>query len=127
MDSLDAPKTPRDQRRGVTPRALIVDDDPGFLEGLSEVVKREGFEVFGAESLKQAREEIAAHQPDILLIDLELPDGSGLDLLEDFGGAASPELVLITGHASVETAKHAHPGHWRRRRRETTRRCRQHR
>ncbi|HSF15829.1 MAG TPA: sigma-54 dependent transcriptional regulator [Vicinamibacteria bacterium] len=91
----------------MTPRALIVDDDSGFLLGLSEVVKREGFEVFGAESLKQAREEIAAHQPDILLIDLELPDGSGLDLLEDFEGTASPEVVLITGHASVETAVEA--------------------
>ncbi|HXV64291.1 MAG TPA: sigma-54 dependent transcriptional regulator [Vicinamibacteria bacterium] len=91
----------------MTPRALIVDDDSGFLLGLSEVVKREGFEVLGAESLKQAREEIAAHQPDILLIDLGLPDGSGLDLLEDFEGTASPEVVLITGHASVETAVEA--------------------
>jgi two-component system response regulator AtoC len=91
----------------VTPRALIVDDDPGFRLGLSEVVKREGFEVFGAESLKHAREAIAAQQPDILLIDLELPDGSGLDLLDDFEGTASPEVVLITGHASVETAVEA--------------------
>ena len=91
----------------MTPRALIVDDDPGFRLGLSEVVKREGFEGFGAESLKQAREEIAAQQPDILLIDLELPDGSGLDLVDDFEGTASPEVVLITGHASVETAVEA--------------------
>ena len=68
VGSLDAPETPRDRRHNVKPRALIVDDDPGFRLGLSEVVKREGFEVFGAESLKQAREEIAAQQPDILLI-----------------------------------------------------------
>ena len=107
LDSLDAPESASRSERNVTPRALIVDDDSGFLLGLSEVVKREGFEVFGAESLKQAREEIAAHQPDILLIDLELPDGSGLDLLEDFEGTASPEVVLITGHASVETAVEA--------------------
>jgi DNA-binding NtrC family response regulator len=86
---------------------LIVDDDPGFLLGLSEVVKREGFEVIGADSLKQAREKIAAQQPDILLADLVLPDGSGIDLLEDFEGTASPEFVLITGQASVETAVEA--------------------
>ena len=43
-----------------TPRALIVDDDPGFLMGLSEVVKREGFAVTSADTLKQAREELAA-------------------------------------------------------------------
>ena len=87
-----------------TPRALIVDDDPGFLMGLSEVVKREGFAVTGAGTLKQAREEIAVNPPDIVLVDLQLPDGSGLDLLEEFAGTASPEVVLITGNASVETA-----------------------
>jgi DNA-binding NtrC family response regulator len=86
---------------------LIVDDDPGFLMGLSEVVKREGFAVTGAGTLKQAREEIAVNPPDIVLVDLQLPDGSGLDLLEDFAGTASPEVVLITGNASVETAVEA--------------------
>ena len=87
-----------------TPRALIVDDDPGFLAGLAELVKREGFAVASAGTLKQAREEIAAHPPDILLVDLHLPDGSGLDLLEGFEAASAPEVVLITGSASVETA-----------------------
>jgi DNA-binding NtrC family response regulator len=86
------------------PRALIVDDDPGFLAGLSELVKREGFAVTGASSLKQARHEIAAGPPDILLVDLNLPDGSGLSLLEDFEPVSAPEVVLITGHASVDTA-----------------------
>ena len=67
------------------PRALIVDDDPGFLSGLVELVKREGFAVSSATSLKQAREEIAANPPDILLVDLNLPDGSGLKLLRGRG------------------------------------------
>jgi DNA-binding NtrC family response regulator len=86
------------------PRALIVDDDPGFLQGLAELVRREGFAVASAGSLKKAREEIAANPPDILLVDLRLPDGSGLDLLGGLDSASSPELVLITGDASVETA-----------------------
>lgn len=86
---------------------MIVDDDPGFLQGLSEVVGREGFEVTGAGTLKQAREAIASSPPDIVLVDLQLPDGSGLDLLEDVDGAGAPEVVLITGHASVETAVEA--------------------
>jgi DNA-binding NtrC family response regulator len=87
-----------------TSRALIVDDDTGFLEGLSELVRREGFDVRGAVTLKQAREEIAANPPDILLVDLHLPDGSGLALLEDFEPRSAPEVVLITGSASVDTA-----------------------
>jgi len=84
------------------PRALIVDDDLELLQVLTEFVKREGFAVTGASTLSQAREEIAASPPDILLVDIHLPDGNGLDLLD--GLEADPEVVLITGNASVETA-----------------------
>jgi DNA-binding NtrC family response regulator len=86
---------------------LIVDDDLGFLAGLAELVKREGFAVTSASTLKQAREEIAQDPPDILLVDLNLPDGQGLSLLEGFEPASAPEVVLITGNASVETAVEA--------------------
>jgi DNA-binding NtrC family response regulator len=86
------------------PRALIVDDDPGFLLGLAELVRREGFAVASASSLKDAREQITLQAPDILLVDLRLPDGSGLDLLEAFEPHAAPEVLLITASASVETA-----------------------
>jgi two-component system response regulator AtoC len=86
------------------PRALIVDDDPAFLAGLSELVKREGFDVRSASSLEQARAELAANPPDILLVDLHLPGGSGLSLLDGLEPASAPEVVLITGAASVETA-----------------------
>jgi two-component system, NtrC family, response regulator AtoC len=87
-----------------TPLALIVDDDLGFQAGLAELVKREGFAVASAGTLKQARAEIAANPPDILLVDLHLPDGSGLSLLEGFEPQSAPEVVLITGSASIETA-----------------------
>jgi DNA-binding NtrC family response regulator len=87
-----------------TPRALIVDDDLGFLAGLAELVKREGFGVATASTLQQARAEIAANPPDILLVDLYLPDGSGIDLLQGFEPVSAPEVILITGSASVETA-----------------------
>ena len=86
------------------PRALIVDDDPGFLAGLSELVKREGFAVQSVSSLEQARAELAANPPDILLVDLHLPGGSGLSLLDGLEPASAPEVVLITGAASIETA-----------------------
>ncbi len=86
------------------PRALIVDDDPAFLAGLSELVKREGFAVQSASSLEQARAELAANPPDILLVDLHLPGGSGLSLLDGLEPASAPEVVLITGSASIETA-----------------------
>jgi two-component system response regulator AtoC len=86
------------------PRALIVDDDLEVLQVLAEFVKREGFVASVASTIGQAREEIAANPPDILLVDIQLPDGSGLDLLDGLHAAADPEVVLITGNASVETA-----------------------
>jgi two-component system, NtrC family, response regulator HydG len=86
------------------PRALIVDDDLEVLQVLAEFGKREGFVASVASTIGQAREEIAANPPDILLVDIQLPDGSGLDLLDGLDAAADPEVVLITGNASVETA-----------------------
>jgi DNA-binding NtrC family response regulator len=87
-----------------TPLALIVDDDRGFALGLSRLVQAEGFQVTSAHSVEEARAQIAVRRPDIVLADLRLPDGSGADLLDGFEGVAVPELVLITAHASVETA-----------------------
>ena len=86
------------------PRALIVDDDLEVLQVLAEFVKRAGFVASVASTIVQAREEMAANPPDILLVDLQLPDGSGLDLLDGLDASADPEVVLITGNASVETA-----------------------
>jgi DNA-binding NtrC family response regulator len=85
-------------------RALIVDDDSAFVSGLAEVVKREGFTVATAGTLREARRELADAPPDLLLVDLFLPDGSGMDLLEGLEPPGGPEVVLITGNASLETA-----------------------
>jgi DNA-binding NtrC family response regulator len=86
---------------------LIVDDDPAVLQVLGEFVKREAYTVSSAATLSKAREEIAASPPDIVLVDIHLPDGSGLDLLDASEPSAVPEVVLITGNASVETAVEA--------------------
>ena len=87
------------------PHALIVDDDLSFQLAFAEVVQREGFTIATAPSLKEAREELARNPPHVLFLDLNLPDGSGIDLLEDLEG--HPETVLITGQASVQTAVEA--------------------
>jgi DNA-binding NtrC family response regulator len=86
------------------PHALIVDDNPDVVEVLTEFVKREGFSAAGASTIREAREQLLARPPDILLVDIQMPDGSGLDLLDGIEDAADPEVVLITGNASVETA-----------------------
>jgi DNA-binding NtrC family response regulator len=87
------------------PHALIVDDDLSFQLGLAEVVQQEGFTTATGASLKEAREELGRNPADVLLVDLNLPDGNGLELLQ--GMDTLPETVLITGQASIATAVEA--------------------
>ena len=89
------------------PHALLVDDDVNFVLGLAEVVGREGFTTKTATSLKEARNEIGKAVPDVLLIDLHLPDGSGIDVVKELEESPGPEIVLITGHGTIETAVEA--------------------
>jgi DNA-binding NtrC family response regulator len=86
------------------PHALLVDDDVDTLESLQELVAREGFTVATAPSLKAARENMALQRPDVVLLDLVLPDGDGMDLFQDVESRATTEVVMITGHASIETS-----------------------
>ncbi|HZO09617.1 MAG TPA: response regulator, partial [Myxococcota bacterium] len=89
------------------PKALLVDDDDGFVFGLAEAVKREGFEVRTAGTLQDARVALREQEPDALLIDLQLPDGSGLELLQAPEGRIPPGVIFISGNASVELAVEA--------------------
>ena len=89
------------------PHLLLVDDDPEALEWLTELAKGEGFSVAQADSLRAARIHMSRLQPDVLLTDLQLPDGQGIELVKDLESRESTEVVLITGHASVESAVQA--------------------
>ncbi len=87
--------------------ALIVDDDRATRKALSELVRLQGFTTDDAGSLAEARERMGATAADVVLIDLVLPDGRGLDLLDQLETGVRPEIVLITGHATVESAVEA--------------------
>jgi len=86
---------------------LIVDDDIDSSRMMADLVALEGFTVATAGSLRDARKQIALQQPDVVLLDLRLPDGSGMDLFDDASLLENTEVVLITGHASVETSVQA--------------------
>jgi len=85
------------------PHALLVDDDDAFREALAEVVRQEGFTLETAASLAEARTIVGARVPDVALVDVSLPDGTGVDLLPVFEGAPAVDFVLITGNATVES------------------------
>jgi DNA-binding NtrC family response regulator len=86
------------------PHVLLVDDDPDTLEWLSELVKAEGFSVSTADSLRAARIHLTRLAPDVLLTDLLLPDGKGIELVEDLESRGATEFVVMTGYASTESA-----------------------
>src|SRR5512143_2609274 len=89
-------------------RALIIDDDLAFRLGLAEAVGREGLEVFTAGTLAEARAEIAAAAPHVVLLDLSLTDGNGMELMPELAALPEPpDVVLVTGQATVETAVEA--------------------
>src|SRR5258706_9351431 len=85
--------------------ALIVDDDVNFQLGLAEGVRQEGFTIATAGTLKEAGSELERNPPDVLFVDLNLPDGNGMELIQESENL--PETVMITGQASVETAVEA--------------------
>ena len=86
------------------PHALLVDDDTNTLSCLAELVGREGFTVATAATLQAARVRVTERHPDVVLLDLLLPDGNGMDLFDDVKSRAVTEVILITGHASLESS-----------------------
>jgi DNA-binding NtrC family response regulator len=90
------------------PRVLVVDDDDSVRAGLRRFLALKGFEVSEASSCAEAVEVSVRATPEAALLDHQLPDGSGLELLARLK-AASPDLpvIMVTGHASIELAVQA--------------------
>jgi DNA-binding NtrC family response regulator len=89
-------------------RILIVDDEPSLRDSLQRTLEREGHETVLASDLRSARRTLSEGGFDLLLTDIRLGDGSGLDLVAE-ARAAGPKLriVAITAFGSVETAVEA--------------------
>ncbi len=84
--------------------ALIVEDDPDAAGALAELVRAEGFSAAIAASLAEAREQLMLRMPNLVLLDLMLPDGNGLALFEAQEEFGDVDIVLMTGHASLDTS-----------------------
>ena len=84
-------------------RILVVDDEPGFRLSLSEVLRLEGYTAVGASTCQEALVQLARDSVDLLFVDVNLPDGSGLDLLP----RPEPPVVVVTGEPSLSLADEA--------------------
>jgi DNA-binding NtrC family response regulator len=92
----------------MTATILIVDDEETARTFVSEALRDAGYETFQAGDLAQARKTLDAGQADIVLLDVNLPDGSGLTLLDRIGREnPSPLVIMITAYGEVEIAVEA--------------------
>lgn len=88
------------------PLVLLVDDSPLVTEALGILLVETGHRVATAGSVREALAAARAERPDVLLLDLTLPDGDGLDVLRTLAaeGHAPAATVALTGHDDEATA-----------------------
>jgi DNA-binding NtrC family response regulator len=84
------------------PSLLIVDDDMQFVRAAAEIARSVDYQVTVAGTVEQASARLQRGHFDLALIDLSLPDGSGLDLVEHCD-VAQTQVVMVTGHPTVES------------------------
>ena len=87
--------------------ALVLDDDENSRAAMAALVRLEGFETIETNSLKEARDVVRDRAVDAALVDLTLPDGSGMEIIRELQGVTPAEIVVVTGNASVDSAVEA--------------------
>src|SRR5690606_4305424 len=88
---------------------LVVDDELGIRDLLSEILNDEGHTVELAENAAQARAARQRQRPDLVLLDIWMPDTDGVTLLKEWSttGLLTMPVVMMSGHATIETAVEA--------------------
>ncbi|MCW5876036.1 MAG: sigma-54-dependent Fis family transcriptional regulator [Anaerolineales bacterium] len=87
---------------------LVVDDEKNARENIAAFLAENDYEVSEAENIKTARKALQEGSADVVLLDVELPDGLGTSLLEETAGNPSrPPIIMITAHGDIEMAVEA--------------------
>lgn len=88
---------------------LVVDDELGIRDLLSEILNDEGHQVELAENAAQARAARVRSRPDLVLLDIWMPDTDGVTLLKEWSssGLLSMPVIMMSGHATIDTAVEA--------------------
>lgn len=91
------------------PSILVVDDEPDIRQLVCEILEDEGYHVESAENAQQAREQKSHRQPDLILLDIWMPDIDGVTLLKEWVAEDQDlcPVVMMSGHGTVETAVEA--------------------
>jgi DNA-binding NtrC family response regulator len=91
------------------PYILVVDDEPDIRQLVYEILEDEGYQVGMAENAEEARKQKKSRQPDLILLDIWMPDTDGVTLLKEWVAEDSElcPVVMMSGHGTVETAVEA--------------------
>ncbi len=86
--------------RQAHPVILVVEDEESYRDALSTGLSVEGFVVIGASNIAQAREFLDTANPDLVLLDVMLPDGSGLDFCRELHDTTRIPIIMVTARSS---------------------------
>lgn len=91
------------------PYILVVDDEPDICASVKDILEDEGYSVAVAENGETARQMVRKKTPDMVLLDIWMPDIDGITLLKEFSGdlAMTAPVIMMSGHGNVETAVEA--------------------
>ena len=82
---------------------LIIDNEPDVSQVIGEIAAGEGFQVARARDVKHARIQIERQKPDVVILDMRLPDGDGIEFWTDLA-LPDTQVVFVTAHATVDSA-----------------------
>jgi DNA-binding NtrC family response regulator len=105
-------RAPDEETPGARPEPgyiLVVDDEPEIRRLVQEILEDEHYRVVSAENGAQARAAYTEQRPDLVLLDIWMPDTDGITLLKEWSKDGAPEMpvVMISGHGTIETAVEA--------------------
>lgn len=81
-------------------RVLVVEDDPLILRFVRQALEEEGHQVFDTDTLKRGLIEAGTRRPDLLILDLGLPDGDGVNLLHDLRGWSQLPVIVLSARSA---------------------------
>ena len=87
---------------------LVIDDDAHLVRALTGNLEKLGLTALGAQGFAEAAAAIAKHQPQMVIIDLKLPDGDGVELCRKLAGMATgtqPSVIVMTGKADNQSIR----------------------
>lgn len=82
-------------------RILIVDDDQGLRETLADFLGQEGYDTLEAANVAEARARLKTGEPDLLLLDLNMPGGDGLSFAAEVRATASTPIIIVSGKGQM--------------------------